>query len=191
MGILWTKLSEAFSYFTETGHCKILLLGLDNAGKTTILYKLKLNEAVSTIPTLGFNVETVTPCKGLEFTVWDVGGQEKLRSLWNYYFQDTCGLIYVVDSNDRERYEMAREELFRVIETDEMREVPVVVLANKQDLPNSPKPDVLAEALSLQKLRDRKWFIQGTCASSGEGLYEGLNEMAKVVKDFKKTRQSW
>jgi small GTP-binding protein len=61
------------------------------AGKTTILYKLKLNETVSTIPTLGFNVETVTPVKGLEFTVWDVGGQEKLRSLWNYYYQDSCG----------------------------------------------------------------------------------------------------
>ncbi|VDI68797.1 Hypothetical predicted protein [Mytilus galloprovincialis] len=136
MGILWTKLSETFSYFTETGHCKILLLGLDNAGKTTILYKLKLNEVVSSIPTLGFNVETVTPHKGLEFTVWDVGGQERLRTLWSYYFQDTCGLIYVVDSNDRERYEMAREELFRVIESDGMRDVPVVVLANKQDLPS-------------------------------------------------------
>jgi len=68
------------------------------AGKTTILYKLKLNETVSTIPTLGFNVETVTPVKGLEFTVWDVGGQEKLRSLWNYYFQDSCGQYTLLSS---------------------------------------------------------------------------------------------
>ncbi|XP_076095660.1 ADP-ribosylation factor-like [Mytilus galloprovincialis] len=165
------------------------MLGLDNAGKTIILYKLKLNEVVSTIPTVGFNVETVRH-NGLEFTVWDVGAQQKFRAHWRYYFQDACGLIYVVDGNDRERYEIAREELFHVIASDEMRKVPVVVLANKQDLPNSPKPDVLEEALSLQKLKDRKWFIQGTCANSGDGLCEGLNEMAKFVKDFKKTRQS-
>ena len=68
-------------------NARILMLGLDAAGKTTILYKLKLNENVSTIPTIGFNVETVTPVKNVTFTVWDVGGQEKIRQLWRHYFQ--------------------------------------------------------------------------------------------------------
>ncbi|XP_046584613.1 tripartite motif containing 13-like, partial [Haliotis rubra] len=104
-------------------------------GKTTILYKLKLNEVVSTIPTIGFNVETVSPCKGVNFTVWDVGGQDKIRPLWRHYFQNCSGILYVVDTNDRERFVESREELKNVIDSDEMRSVPVVVLANKQDLP--------------------------------------------------------
>src|SRR3954469_20274036 len=93
---------------------RILMVGLDAAGKTTILYKLKLGEVVTTIPTIGFNVETVE-YKNISFTVWDVGGQDKIRPLWRYYFQNTQGLIFVVDSNDRERIGEAREELQRML----------------------------------------------------------------------------
>merc|ERR1712107_801856 len=78
---------------------RILMVGLDAAGKTTILYKLKLGEIVTTIPTIGFNVETVE-YKKINFTVWDVGGQDKIRPLWRHYYQNTQGLIFVVDSND-------------------------------------------------------------------------------------------
>lgn len=81
---------------------RILMVGLDAAGKTTILYKLKLGEIVTTIPTIGFNVETVE-YRNICFTVWDVGGQDKIRPLWRHYFQNTQGLIFVVDSNDKER----------------------------------------------------------------------------------------
>ena len=73
--------------------------------------------------------------KGLTFTVWDVGGQEKIRQLWKHYYQNSEGLIFVVDSSDRERMYEAREELFGILDSDAMRGVPVVVLANKQDLP--------------------------------------------------------
>merc|ERR1712078_391930 len=86
------------------------MVGLDNAGKTTVLYKLKLGEVVNTIPTIGFNVETVE-YKNISFNVWDVGGQTKIRPLWRHYFQNTQGLIFVVDSNDRERIHETREEL--------------------------------------------------------------------------------
>ena len=92
-------------------------VGLDAAGKTTILYKLKLGEIVTTIPTIGFNVETVE-YKNISFTVWDVGGQDKIRPLWRHYFQNTQGLIFVVDSNDRERIDGengAKEELHRMV----------------------------------------------------------------------------
>ena len=89
-------------------------MGLDAAGKTTILYKLKLGEIVTTIPTIGFNVETVE-YKNISFTVWDVGGQTKIRRLWAYYFQNTQGLIYVVDSNDRERIAEAEKELQNMV----------------------------------------------------------------------------
>merc|ERR1711930_1758 len=104
---------------TEMG---ILMVGLDAAGKTTILYKLKIGEVVTTIPTIGFNVETVE-YKNINFTVWDIGGQDKIRKLWRYYYNNTQGLIFVVDSNDRDRIEDAREELRKILDDDEMRDV--------------------------------------------------------------------
>ena len=91
-------------------------VGLDAAGKTTILYKLKLGEIVTTIPTIGFNVETVE-YKNICFTVWDVGGQDKIRPLWRHYFQNTQGLIFVVDSNDRERIAEAEKELQNMVKS--------------------------------------------------------------------------
>jgi GTPase SAR1 family protein len=89
---LWTKL-------LGKRDVRILMVGLDAAGKTTILYQLKMGETVKTIPTIGFNVETLD-YKGLNFTVWDVGGQDKIRVLWKHYYQNTDGLIFVVDSNN-------------------------------------------------------------------------------------------
>lgn len=107
------------------------MVGLDAAGKTTILYKLKLGEIVTTIPTIGFNVETVE-YKNINFTVWDVGGQDKIRPLWRHYFQNTQGLIFVVDSNDRDRAAEARDELHRMLNEDELRDAVLLVFANKQ-----------------------------------------------------------
>ncbi|CAG5126410.1 unnamed protein product [Candidula unifasciata] len=92
----------------------IISVGLDAAGKTTILYKLKLGEIVTTIPTIGFNVESVE-YKNINFTVWDVGGQDKIRPLWRHYFQNTQGLIFVVDSNDKERLGESKDELTKMV----------------------------------------------------------------------------
>lgn len=84
----------------------------------------------------GFNVETVE-YKNIQFTVWDVGGQDKIRPLWRHYFQNTQGIIFVVDSNDRDRIVEAREELQRMLNEDELRDAILLVFANKQDLPVS------------------------------------------------------
>merc|ERR1712106_460168 len=107
---------------------RILMVGLDAAGKTTILYKLKLGEIVTTIPTIGFNVETVE-YKNISFTVWDVGGQDKIRPLWRHYFQNTQGLIFVVDSSDRERIQESHDELHKMLNEDELRDAIVLVFA--------------------------------------------------------------
>ncbi|XP_034934044.1 ADP-ribosylation factor 2 [Chelonus insularis] len=161
---------------------RILMVGLDAAGKTTILYKLKLGEIVTTIPTIGFNVETVE-YKNICFTVWDVGGQDKIRPLWRHYFQNTQGLIYVVDSNDKERISEAERELANMLKEDELRDAVLLVFANKQDLPNAMSASELTDKLGLNSIRGRNWYIQSTCATQGEGLYEGLdwlsNELAK------------
>eukprot|EP00891_Asterochloris_glomerata_P004316 jgi/Astpho2/4316/Aster-07405 len=150
------------------------------AGKTTILYKLKLGEIVTTIPTIGFNVETVE-YKNISFTVWDVGGQDKIRPLWRHYFQNTQGLIFVVDSNDRDRIGEARDELHRMLNEDELREAVLLVFANKQDLPNAMNAAEITDKLGLHSLRQRHWYIQSTCATSGEGLYEGLDWLSSNI----------
>ncbi|XP_050204629.1 ADP-ribosylation factor 1-like isoform X1 [Mercurialis annua] len=159
---------------------RILMVGLDAAGKTTILYKLKLGEIVTTIPTIGFNVETVD-YKNVSFTVWDVGGQDKIRPLWRHYFQNTQGLIFVVDSNDRERISEARDELHRMLSEEELRVATLLVFANKQDLSNVLTVSEITDKLGLHSLRQRRWYIQSTCATSGQGLYEGLDWLSSNI----------
>ncbi|XP_012696994.1 ADP-ribosylation factor 4-like [Xyrauchen texanus] len=175
-------ISSLFGRLFGKKQMRILMVGLDAAGKTTILYKLKLGEIVTTIPTIGFNVETVE-YKNICFTVWDVGGQDKIRPLWRHYFQNTQGLIFVVDSNDRERVAESAEELAKMLQEDELRDAVLLVFANKQDLPNAMAVSELTDKLGLQSLRSRTWYVQATCATQGTGLYEGLdwlsNELSK------------
>ncbi|KAK9336717.1 ADP-ribosylation factor family-domain-containing protein [Lipomyces starkeyi] len=178
MGLSISKLLQGLFGRKEM---RILMVGLDAAGKTTILYKLKLGEIVTTIPTIGFNVETVE-YKNISFTVWDVGGQDKIRPLWRHYFQNTQGIIFVVDSNDRERMSEAREELQRMLNEDELRDALLLVFANKQDLPNAMNAAEITEKLGLHSLRQRAWYIQATCATSGDGLYEGLEWLSTNLR---------
>ncbi|KAL5562432.1 hypothetical protein UlMin_032179 [Ulmus minor] len=153
---------------------RIVMVGLDASGKTTILYKLKLGEIVTTVPTIGFNVESIE-YKTVSFSVWDVGGQDKIRPLWKHYFLNTKGIIFVVDSSDRERISDARQELNRILnENDELSNATLLVFANKQDLPNAMSSGEMADKLGLHLLPHRRWYIQNTSATSGEGLYEGL-----------------
>ncbi|XP_027058879.1 ADP-ribosylation factor 4 [Pocillopora damicornis] len=175
-------ISSLFSRLFGKVPMRILMVGLDAAGKTTILYKLKLGEIVTTIPTIGFNVETVE-YKNISFTVWDVGGQDKIRPLWRHYFTNTQGLIFVVDSNDRERIAEANDELQKMLQEEELSDAILLVFANKQDLPNAYTTSEITEKLGLHSVKSRKWYVQGTCATQGTGLYEGLdwlsNELTK------------
>jgi ADP-ribosylation factor protein 1 len=99
----------------------------------------------------------------------------KIRPLWRHYFQNTQGVIFVVDSNDRERVSEAREELEKMLSEDELRDAALLVFANKQDLPNAMSVAEVTDKLGLHSLRSRKWFIQSACATSGDGLYEGFD----------------
>ncbi|XP_024020649.1 ADP-ribosylation factor 1 [Morus notabilis] len=174
------SISRLMRLFFSKKEMRILMVGLDAAGKTTILYKLKLGEVVTTIPTIGFNVETVD-YKNVSFTVWDVGGQDKIRPLWRHYFQNTQGLIFVVDSNDRERISEAKDELHRMLNEDELRNATLLVFANKQDLPNAMSVSEITDKLGLHSLRQRRWYIQATCATGGQGLYEGLDWLSSNI----------
>eukprot|EP00727_Mastigamoeba_balamuthi_P007133 m51a1_g304 putative adp-ribosylation factor (185) ;mRNA; f:384194-384748 len=166
-----------FMRLVGSSEARILMLGLDAAGKTTILYRFKLGDVVTTIPTIGFNVETVE-YKHLRMTVWDVGGQDRIRPLWRHYYEHTDALIWVVDTCDRDRIDVARKELSKLLDEDELRNVALLVYANKQDMPNAMSIAKLSEALGLTGIKDRVWYVQGTCGVSGDGLYEGLDWLA-------------
>ena len=177
MGHFLSKVMDKLSGAKER---RLLMLGLDAAGKTTVLYKLKLNEAVQTIPTIGFNVENLK-YKNLDLTVWDVGGQDKIRTLWKHYFAGTDALLFVVDSADPERLALARAELHRLLGDDALRGAPLVVFANKQDLPGALGAAELAGKLGMGDLGrgERRWWIQACCATTGDGLHAGLDWLAR------------
>lgn len=168
------------SLFTRFQNKRILLLGLDSAGKTTILYKLRLGETIATIPTIGFNVEEVT-YKTMKMIVWDVGGQDKIRQLWRYYYQDTDALIFVVDASDRERLSEAKDALSTILSDDTLHHIPVLIFANKFDLPTSLPVDQLSERLGVNQLRHHSWYVQASSALNGDGLYEGLDWLSRVL----------
>lgn len=197
------NVSKALSKIFGSKEMRILMLGLDAAGKTSkcyrhthmiyifflmhptlwiaILYKLKLNQSVTTIPTVGFNVESVT-YKNVKFNVWDVGGQDKIRNLWRHYYSGTQGLIFVIDCQDKNRIEEARQELYRIISDREMKDCLILIFANKQDLPGAFTPAEVTDILGLPKLRERIWYVHPSCATTGDGLFEGLNWLSQNVK---------
>ena len=181
MGIMSTKL---FQRLSGKKKIRILVVGLDAAGKTTILYKLKLGEVVTTIPTIGFNVETIE-YKNISFASWDIGGEDKIRLFWKPYYQNTQGIIFVIDSSDKERIKNAKEELHRMLAEDDLKEAVLLVLANKQDLQDAITSAEVAEKLELPSLKGVQWFVQNLCATSGDGLYDGLDWLTKNVAQKK------
>merc|ERR1712010_111584 len=113
--------------------------------------------------------------------MWDVGGQDKIRKLWRHYYSGSNALIFVVDSSDRDRVDEAREELSKILDDDEMRDAACLVYANKQDLPNAMPAAELTEKLGLHNLRNREWYIQSCCATTSDGLYEGLDWLSRAL----------
>mmetsp|Transcript_43283 Transcript_43283/g.114024 ORF Transcript_43283/g.114024 Transcript_43283/m.114024 type:complete len:179 (-) Transcript_43283:106-642(-) len=173
-------LARLFSRVMNRYDARICMVGLDCAGKATILHKWKTGEVVDTVPTIGFHVETVQ-YRSSSFTVWDIGGQDKIRQLCKHYYADTGGLIFVVDSNDQDRMEEAAKELHLAMAEDELKNVPLLVLANKQDLRSASSKEEVTEKLRLDTLTDRQWYIQPTCATTGDGLYEGMAWLSRVL----------
>eukprot|EP01127_Copromyxa_protea_P011479 TRINITY_DN2883_c0_g2_i1.p1 TRINITY_DN2883_c0_g2~~TRINITY_DN2883_c0_g2_i1.p1 ORF type:complete len:201 (-),score=31.13 TRINITY_DN2883_c0_g2_i1:125-727(-) len=169
-----------FGWFSEKMEKRCLMLGLDATGKTTILYTLKLGINVNTIPTIGFNVETVER-GNINFTLWDVGGPDKIRALWRHYYVNTSAIVFVVDSGDRHRIGEARDELARVMGEPMLQDAILLVIANKQDLPNSMSVEEVSHHLQLQNL-NAKWFIHGTCGRTGEGIEEAFRKLGRILK---------
>ncbi|KAE8574946.1 hypothetical protein XENTR_v10003640 [Xenopus tropicalis] len=164
MGNIFTRI---MSIFGNQEH-KVIIVGLDNAGKTTILYQFLMNEVVHTAPTIGSNVEEIIS-RNTHFLMWDIGGQETLRATWNSYYSNTEFVILVIDSTDRERLPETREELYKMLAHEELKDAAILIFANKQDVKDSMTASEISSSLALGAIRDRAWHIQGCCALTGEG----------------------
>uniref|UniRef100_A0A7S0YMS3 ADP-ribosylation factor-like protein 3 n=1 Tax=Hemiselmis tepida TaxID=464990 RepID=A0A7S0YMS3_9CRYP len=161
---------------------RILVLGLDNAGKTTALKKLADEDITTTMPTQGFNIKSVIH-DGFKLNVWDIGGQKTIRPYWRNYFDQTDALVYVIDCSDRRRMDETGVELNTLLEEEQLAGVPLLLFANKQDLLNAMAPDDVTEALNLHSIRDRIWHIQPCSAKTGEGLQAGMEWMVGNINN--------
>jgi ADP-ribosylation factor-like protein 2 len=194
----------------EEREIRLLILGLDNAGKTSIVKKF-LGEPVDKIePTLGFSIQTLDYClsgggsvigqggdddssnankqqqQGEVYSLhlWDIGGQSSIRAYWRNYFEKTDGLVFVVDSSDEHRLDLVKEELSSLLQQERLAGATLLVLANKQDLKNSLTSQQIALRLELDRkiqYGNRHWAIYGCSAFTGEGLAEGMEWMVQDI----------
>eukprot|EP00300_Choanocystis_sp_HF-7_P030251 c39039_g1_i1.p1 GENE.c39039_g1_i1~~c39039_g1_i1.p1 ORF type:complete len:179 (+),score=42.07 c39039_g1_i1:119-655(+) len=159
---------------------RILVLGLDNAGKTSILRKLAKEDISHTMPTQGFHVKSIQQ-DSFKLNIFDIGGQAAIRPYWRNYFDNCDALVYVIDSADGRRLEETGFELNELLEEDALAGLPLLVFANKQDLISALPPADIAEGLNLHAIRDRQWQIQACSAKSGDGLDDGLRWVVESI----------
>ena len=171
MGFLISKILEFFT--KNRNNFKIIILGLQEAGKTTILYRLSLGQFVKTSPTIGSNVEELT-YNNVKFQAWDLGGQESIRALWDVYYVNTDAVIYVIDSKDDENFEISKSEFYKVLANKNLKNSVILIFANKQDLPGAKNINKIVEDYELSKIKDHIWHIIPCSAVNGEGLVNGI-----------------
>ena len=173
------------SLFKSKKHSRILMFGLDGAGKTSILYQFKLSDLVKTTQTIGFNLETIN-FKDLFLTIWDIGGynifyDNECRILYNHYFKNTDGIIFVIDCNDKERFGKANKALLEIINNEELKNIPLLIFGNKQDLNEAISPNELIKFLEMEKIKNNKWLLQGSSALNGRGIKEGFDWLSNIL----------
>lgn len=169
----------------EEREIRILILGLDNAGKTTVVKRL-CGQPIDTIePTLGFSIETLDYDDKYQLHLWDIGGQSSIRAYWRNYFEKTDGLVWVVDTGDHHRMELVRHELQQLLQQERLAGATLLVLANKQDVPNAMTAVEVTSALQLKEhiqYENRHWAIFGCSAVTGEGLEGGVDWLVRDIE---------
>jgi len=161
---------------------RILILGLDNAGKTTVLKRFNGEDTSGISPTVGFNIKSLSH-KGFLLNFWDVGGQKCLRAYWRNYFETTDGIIWVVDANDVARLNDCATELHNLLGEDRLAGATVLIFANKQDIPTALSKDEIWKLLKCDELEQQKRHVLllGCSAMTGEGLHEGVDWLVEDI----------
>ena len=172
MGFILSKIIE---FFTKSrNNFKIIILGMQNAGKTTILYRLSLGTLVKTTPTIGSNVEELT-YNNVKFQAWDLGGQESTRSVWDVYYMNTDAIVYVIDSHDDENFEESKAQFHKLLSHPNLKSTVILIFANKQDLPGAKTVDKLIHDYEFDKIQSHIWHIQSCSALSEQLVFRGKN----------------
>ncbi|XP_026865943.2 ADP-ribosylation factor-like protein 11 [Electrophorus electricus] len=161
---------------------QVVLIGLDSAGKSTLLYRLQRGVVMGTSPTIGFNVAQLPLGKKMALTIWDVGGQESMRPHWKHYLKDCEAVVFVLDASDHARVDEARKALKKVLRDRNTRDVPLLVLANKSDLPNSLTIGDVSKQLDLDSYTDRVWEVQPCSALNGLGVQQAFLSVARLIQ---------
>ena len=170
MGFIFSKILEFFS--RSRNKFKIILLGIQNAGKTTILYRLSIGQLVKTTPTIGSNVEEIS-YNNVKLQAWDLGGQESSRSMWEVYYVNTDAIIYVIDTHD-ETFDDSKEQFYKLLKNDTLKNAIILIYANKQDLPGAKSIEEIMQIYGFDNIKDHIWHIQPCSAMTGEGLITGM-----------------
>ena len=170
---------------------QIVMLGLESTGKTTLLYRLKFQQYTSAIPTIGFNCEKVEVtegvAKGVTFTFWDIGGKDNMRPLWKSYIRSADGILFVVDSSDKDGVEEAKMELTKLVKSQNPNNIPTLVIANKQDLVDSMALEEVEKVMGVAELSNaHACRILPSCAVTGEGLQDAIDVMYEMIRQRKK-----
>ncbi|VDO18946.1 unnamed protein product [Heligmosomoides polygyrus] len=179
MGLIVSRLRLAL--IGPTVH-RVVMVGLDSSGKTTLVHRLKTGEVTIAVPTTGFNIEAVQ-YRDVSFDIWDISGQYAHRFMWRHYFCNAQALIFVVNSADEERISLAREwVLYALCELKRQGlNAKLLILAHRQDIQGAMSSEDIADALRLNEIKDREWHIQRTSAFTGEGLPEALEWLYNAV----------
>ena len=170
MGFIFSKILDFFS--RSRNKFKIILLGIQNAGKTTILYRLSIGQLVKTTPTIGSNVEEIS-YNNIKLQAWDLGGQESSRAMWDVYFTNTDAIIYVIDTSD-DTYDDSKTQFYKLLKNDTLKNAVILIYANKQDLPEAKNVSDIIQIYGLDNIKDHVWHIQPCSAQTGEGLITGM-----------------
>lgn len=172
--------------FRDTGSRGVLVLGLDGAGATTILYQLVLGKRLETIPTLGLNHEIIH-ADNLELECWDIGGLDKMRPLWRQYSRDADAVIFVVDASDSDRMRLAADELAGLYAATSRKDSiehdrPLLIFANKQDIPIAANIQEVEEVLKVPSLPVETFKIFPSTANDRQSLMKGINWLTDQLK---------
>ena len=172
--------------FFKKKEFKIVFLGLDETGKSSLLFQLKMGSGTAiSSPTIGFFLECIE-YKGYKFFIWDVGGQDKMRVLWKHYFPSVDAFCFIVDSNNRDNIEDSAKEMKEIIEDEATKNKPILIIANKQDLDTSLPPDEVSEIMDVKQIKEREYKVIGTSSKTGEGIPEVLDWLFLVLAKKKK-----
>lgn len=178
MGFILSKIIEFFT--KNRNNFRIIILGMQNAGKTTILYRLSLGTIVKTTPTIGSNVEEIT-YNNATFQAWDLGGQESTRSLWDVYYMNTDAVVYVIDSQDDEYFEESKAQFHKLLAHPALKNSLILIFANKQDLQGAKTVNKIIQDYELDKIKSHIWHIQSCSALKGEGLVTGIKWLSEQL----------